>query len=414
VTQAIIFDHVTKAYRGSHTYRVLRDDVTAGVDRLIGLRRKPRGEILALDDVSFEITVGESTALIGLNGAGKTTALKIASRISYPTAGKVRVQGRVGALIEVGTGMHPELTGRENIDLYGRILGLSRADIARRFEEIVEFAEIAPALDRPVKQYSSGMQLRLGFSLASHLEPDILLVDEAIAVGDAGFQYRCLERMQEVVRSGITLIFVSHVPSLISSACRTGILLDRGRLAEAGDVDRVLASYLKLLTRVDQNHVGSSSKIILRSWDWKLDKSGARRSLGDLTISIAMDVVETVTNPRFGLAIGDGRGGSLIACSMLVDGYEAGQIKGPTELSCRMQDVPLAAGAYPVWISAMADQGITYLVEPVFLGFVFLGDGNGAGSRFSGTSSDAAVQVAYLWTLRQPPGSAAKAHAATV
>src|SRR5437867_1397412 len=214
---ALSFDSVSKYYRGARQYTALRDDVVGALRRLVGLRRPPRELVKALDGITFDVQEGESFAILGENGAGKTTILKIATRIAYPTAGTVRVRGRVGALIEVGTGMHPELTGRENVDLYGRILGLSRRDVRRRFEEIVEFADIGGALEQPVKQFSSGMQLRLGFALAAHLEPDVLLVDEAIAVGDAGFQYRCVERMRELVQEGRTLVFVSHNMSAIES-----------------------------------------------------------------------------------------------------------------------------------------------------------------------------------------------------
>src|SRR5205085_12062387 len=184
MTDAVVFEHVSKHFRGGHAYRALRDDIVGALGRVVGIKRGPQQVVRALDDVSLEIPEGQSFALLGPNGAGKTTALKLASRISYPTSGRIRVRGRVGALIEVGTGMHPELTGRENVDLYGRILGLSRRDIRRRFDEIVEFADVGGALEQPVKQFSSGMQLRLGFALAAHLEPDVLLVDEAIAGGD--------------------------------------------------------------------------------------------------------------------------------------------------------------------------------------------------------------------------------------
>ena len=219
---AISFDDVTKRYRGGREYRSLRDDLSAVVRR-----RPPRDVVTAVDHLSLEIAEGESFAIIGHNGAGKTTALKLVTRIAFPTEGRIRVRGRVGALIEVGTGMHPELTGRENVMLYGRILGLSRNDVRRRFDEIVEFAGIGPALEQPVKQFSSGMQLRLGFALAAHLEPDVLVVDEAIAVGDAAFQYRCVERMGELVRSGRTLVFVSHDMSAVEALCKRAVILER-------------------------------------------------------------------------------------------------------------------------------------------------------------------------------------------
>jgi lipopolysaccharide transport system ATP-binding protein len=169
MSSAISFEGVSKTYRGAVSYSALRDDLVTAAGRLLGLRASHRPDIHALADVSFEIPEGESVALVGLNGAGKTTALKLMTRITYPTAGVIRVRGRVGALIEVGTGMHPELTGRENVYLYGRILGLSGRDIQARFDEILDFAGIGAAIDQPVKQYSTGMQLRLGFSVAAHV-----------------------------------------------------------------------------------------------------------------------------------------------------------------------------------------------------------------------------------------------------
>src|SRR5438128_11623632 len=245
MTVAVRFDHVSKRYRRGHAPSLREDTVRAAL-RALG-RSAPVPLVDALRDASFEIEAGANLALMGANGSGKTTTLRLMSRVTWPSEGTVQVRGRVGALMEVGTGMHPELTGRENIWLYGRILGLSRADVRRRFDEIVEFADIGEALDRPVKQFSSGMQLRLGFSLAAHLEPDVLLVDEAVSVGDAGFQHRCVERMTELVRSGVTLVFVSHVPALVSTLCRTGILLDHGRVTMIGPAAEIVESYLALV-----------------------------------------------------------------------------------------------------------------------------------------------------------------------
>src|SRR3954452_10005111 len=242
---ALVFERISKHYRGGHAYRALRDDVVAALGRVVGIGRDEPQIVQALENVSFEIPEGQSFALLGANGAGKTTALKLASRITYPTTGSIRVRGRIGALIEVGTGMHPELTGRENVDLYGRILGLSRRDVRSRFDEIVEIDGIGPALEQPVKQFSSGMQLRLGFALAAHLEPDVLLVDEAISVGDAGFQYRCVERISTLVREGRTLVFVSHNMSALEALCDRAVLLKRGRVVADGPTRDVIREYLR-------------------------------------------------------------------------------------------------------------------------------------------------------------------------
>ena len=198
----------------------------------------------ALDDVSFDVQRGEVIGIVGRNGAGKSTLLKILSRITEPTAGEAILRGRFGSLLEVGTGFHPELTGRENIYLNGAILGMRKAEIDRKLDEIVAFAEIEAFIDTPVKRYSSGMYVRLAFAVAAHLEPEIMIVDEVLAVGDAEFQRRCLRRMGDAARSGCTVLFVSHNMSAIQSLCNRGIFLDGGRLAADGRIEDVVRLYL--------------------------------------------------------------------------------------------------------------------------------------------------------------------------
>jgi homopolymeric O-antigen transport system ATP-binding protein len=210
-------------------------------------------EFWALKDINFEVQEGEVLGIIGRNGAGKSTLLKILSRITEPTAGRITLRGRVASLLEVGTGFHPELTGRENIFLNGAILGMSRAEIRKKFDEIVAFAEVEKFLDTPVKRYSSGMYVRLAFAVAAHLEPEILIVDEVLAVGDAEFQKKCLGKMDEVSRrEGRTVLFVSHNMSAIAELARRAVLLDRGLIVLDGPVSDVLAAYLsKSGTRTD-------------------------------------------------------------------------------------------------------------------------------------------------------------------
>ena len=198
----------------------------------------------ALRDVSFEVPRGSALGLIGANGAGKSTLLKILSRVTEPTAGQVQLRGRVGSLLEVGTGFHPELTGRENVLLNGAILGMKRAEILAKFDAIVAFAEIEPFIDTPVKHYSSGMYLRLAFAVAAHLEPEILLVDEVLAVGDASFQKRCLGKMNDVAREGRTVIFVSHNLQAIQRLCSHAVMLEAGQVAAFGDTSTVVGQYL--------------------------------------------------------------------------------------------------------------------------------------------------------------------------
>jgi lipopolysaccharide transport system ATP-binding protein len=203
-------------------------------------------EFWALRDVSFDLKAGDSVGVIGRNGAGKSTLLKILSRITEPTSGEVRLRGRVASLLEVGTGFHPELSGRENIYLNGAILGMSRNEIRHKFDEIVEFAEVERFLDTPVKRYSSGMYVRLAFAVAAHLEPEILVVDEVLAVGDAAFQKKCLGKMGSVAAEGRTVIFVSHNMGAISELCNRGILLQAGRLIGQGPVAKILEEYVRI------------------------------------------------------------------------------------------------------------------------------------------------------------------------
>ncbi|MEM3088474.1 MAG: ABC transporter ATP-binding protein [Candidatus Bathyarchaeia archaeon] len=253
---AIRVENLSKLYRIGErkTYKNLRDtlsDVLSSPFRIIrsALKKSDNNEkskdnyIWALKNVSFEVKQGEVIGIIGRNGAGKSTLLKILSRITKPTEGRAEVYGRVGSLLEVGTGFHPELTGRENIYLNGAILGMKKKEIDKKFNEIVAFAEIEKFIDTPVKFYSSGMYIRLAFSVAAHLEPDILLVDEVLAVGDAAFQKKCLGKMGEVSKEGRTVLFVSHNMGMITSLCPRAILLEEGKIVADGPASEVVVKY---------------------------------------------------------------------------------------------------------------------------------------------------------------------------
>ena len=229
-----------------YSYKSLRD-VLAEVPRRLFRRHKAKEPrtFWALKDISFDVAEGEVVGLIGRNGAGKSTFLKVLSRVTNPTEGRILLRGRVGSLLEVGTGFHPELTGRENIFLNGAILGMRRAEIARQFDEIVAFAEVEKFIDMAVKHYSSGMYLRLAFAVAAHLEPEILLVDEVLGVGDAAFQKKCLGKMGDVARQGRTVMFVSHNMTALRSLCTRAVWLNEGRVAEDGPAGTVVDHYLQ-------------------------------------------------------------------------------------------------------------------------------------------------------------------------
>jgi lipopolysaccharide transport system ATP-binding protein len=241
---AITVEHLTKTYRivrGSASNNRITEAVLERMRH--PFRRAEYTSFPAIDDVTFDIPWGEAVGIIGRNGAGKSTLLKLLTRIAAPTAGLIDLGGRVGSLLEVGTGFHPELTGRENIYLNGSLLGMSRKEIRRRFDEIVEFSGVSKFLDTQVKRYSSGMYVRLAFSVAAHLETEILAIDEVLAVGDAEFQAKSLAKMREVAHSGRTVLYVSHQASTVTSLCTSAMFLEQGRLSYYGDVDGAMERY---------------------------------------------------------------------------------------------------------------------------------------------------------------------------
>ena len=268
MSEAIIsVEGLGKKYRIQHNaerqrYTALRDVLANKAKSLFQNRkskienRKSEEDFWALKDVSLEVKQGEVVGIIGRNGAGKSTLLKILSRITEPTTGRVHLRGRVASLLEVGTGFHPELTGRENVFLNGAILGMSRAEIRKKFDEIVAFAEVEKFLDTPVKRYSSGMYVRLAFAVAAHLEPEILIVDEVLAVGDAQFQKKCLGKMGEVAKGGRTVLFVSHQIAAVTRLCEKALWLDAGKAKDFGSAELICSEYLS----------NGSSAMAIREW----------------------------------------------------------------------------------------------------------------------------------------------------
>jgi lipopolysaccharide transport system ATP-binding protein len=287
-------------------------------ETLVDLARKPLRSILgnggapnlwALKDLSFEIGNGEVVGIIGRNGAGKSTLLKVLSRITEPTSGRIELYGRVASLLEVGTGFHPELSGRENIFLNGSILGMSRSEIEKKFDQIVAFAEVEKFLDTPVKRYSSGMYVRLAFAVAAHLDPEILVVDEVLAVGDYAFQQKCLSKMQDVSRQGRTVLFVSHNMGAINRLCQTCILLDQGTMVEQGPTSSVVQRYMAsgLAERAEYVQPSNPEKAInLTRVAVVLADKAARSDVGynePFRFSLSYEVNESVTGTSVGLAL---------------------------------------------------------------------------------------------------------------
>ena len=346
----------------------MRENVRRIGQRLSGHRLEPRGT-LALDDVSFEVKEGESYALVGPNGAGKTTALKMIARISYPTEGTIRVRGRVAALIEVGSGVHPELNAKENIWLYGQILGMSKSQIRQRFDEIVDFAELGHVMSRPVKMYSSGMQLRLGFAIASHLDPDVFLVDEALAVGDAAFQAKCVERMTNLVQEGRTLFYVSHNLPTVESVCQRALLIIGGRAVAEGPTREVIARYLEW---VEEQRMGQLEEKATKGF-LRVKSATCHGSNGEerhkyqpgepLEVRIRFSCDEPLERPLVGLDITDGRPGNLITCSMRIDGDAPARVGTEWECICSIDHLPLRPRLYQVYASVHASGGFGRLLK---------------------------------------------------
>ena len=343
--------------RGQDT---MREQLTARARSLLrgGLGRSETAIHLALRDVSFDVARGEVVGIIGRNGAGKSTLLKILARVTTPSAGHVQIRGRLGALLEVGTGFHPELTGRENVYLNGAILGMRRTEVARKFDEIIDFAEIHKFVDTPVKRYSSGMYVRLAFAVAAHLEPDILIVDEALAVGDFAFQRKCLGKLQAQAGSGRTVLFVSHNIGAIRMLCSRCLLLEDGRVALDGPVDAVIEKYVEQLGRqsaakqVGPRHPDVGSGFLLHP----------RNPVSDLTIFCGEAIVFNFDieadhppgDARVGvsLRVTTPTGEYLVTMDSVVQ--RAGWLHGEEKrwnVRCDLGRLPLNEGAYFVWVT---------------------------------------------------------------
>ena len=324
----------------------------------------------ALKNVSFEVRKGEAFGIIGPNGAGKTTILKLLANITRPTSGKVTVDGRVASLIELGAGFHPELTGRENIYLNGVIMGLSRLEIKRKFDAIVEFSGLERFIDTPVKRYSSGMYARLGFSVAAHLEPSVLLVDEVLSVGDAAFQQKSLQRMGRLVDSGVTLIFVSHNLFAVQTICSRVMWLSEGQVQFLGEPAKAIGAYMDSLDErlmiegQDQGlsletHEEPGLRITAVKLRNGLDKETKNFQMGDdIQVEICYKASRRIEKPFFTLGINHGRTGCLVYASMFVDGPGPIAIEGEGCVVCHFQQPSLMPAVYQIWVQV--DEEGTY------------------------------------------------------
>jgi lipopolysaccharide transport system ATP-binding protein len=348
-------------------YRTLRESLaaaaTAPLRRWRGRAAGRTEEFWALREVDFEVQPGEVVGIIGRNGAGKSTLLKILSRITKPTTGWVQLHGRVGSLLEVGTGFHPELTGRENIALNGSILGMSRREIARKFDEIVAFAEIDQFLDTPVKRYSSGMYIRLAFAVAAHLEPEILVVDEVLAVGDAAFQQKCVGKMKTISQQGRTVLFVSHNMAAVLNLCRRALLLEGGRVQAEGPVATVVKRYVQTLAApagggidLREHPARAPGCVPLLAGVRLLNSQGETTdqfSCGeDLTIALDFQPVQRLEQPRFGIGFDDALGQRIFSVATYLSAGGLPPLREAATIACTIRDLPLAPGRYTLSLSA--------------------------------------------------------------
>lgn len=348
-------------------YKTLRDQIASVFSSGREKNRQSKDTIWALKDVSFEIKKGEVVGVIGRNGAGKSTLLKILSRITEPTEGSAEIYGRVGSLLEVGTGFHNELTGRENIFLNGAILGMKRAEIQRRFDEIVAFAEVEKFIDTPVKHYSSGMYLRLAFAVAAHLETEILLVDEVLAVGDANFQKKCLGKMEDVTQKGRTILFVSHNMSSIQKLCPRVVVLNGGEIQYFGPAETGIKQYLDFVSTHCSGDIDLASHPARRPGCTPLlrrvrflDKEGLVRSCfqsGEMIqIEFAVDPVIPLSNPQFAIGIDDWMGTRIFSVGTYWSEAELPPLHEKAKVVCLIQELPLPPGKYTLSLSAGTPQ----------------------------------------------------------
>jgi len=368
-------ENLSKQYRigareaGYRTFReTLVDSAKAPFQRIARLfnlqssivNHQSEETIWALRNVSFEVKRGEVVGIIGRNGAGKSTLLKILSKITEPTEGRVELRGRIGSLLEVGTGFHPELTGHENVYLYGAILGMNRWEITRKFDEIIAFAEMEKFIDTPVKRYSSGMYMRLAFAVAAHLEPEILLVDEVLAVGDAAFQKKCLGKMGEVSKEGRTVLFVSHNMGAISTLCETGIFLNEGRVSKVGKASEIISLYLSSLFEVSKYSIqdrkdrdGTGKARITSIYFAGIDGEPLQELVSgyECTLVLGYKSIDPLRMPTFKFTVYNSIGQPLLH-------FDSSLVETPFKLlsrsgyvGCRFRRLPLSRGTYRLNVS---------------------------------------------------------------
>ena len=403
-------ENLSKRYTitvGRQRHDTLRDQIADGVKQLLGRNGHGRGSketFWALKDVSFEVKPGEVIGLVGQNGAGKSTLLKILSRITTPTHGMVDIHGRVGSLLEVGTGFHQELSGRENIYLNGAILGMKKCEIDRKFDEIVAFSEVEKFIDTPVKRYSSGMYMRLAFAVAAHLEPEILVIDEVLAVGDINFQKKCLGKMGDVAKQGRTVLFVSHNMAAIQSLCSRGIMLDAGRITCAGTVQDVVKKYFQtgetlesvpLKQRVDRSGDGSARIISIRIEN--INGGKIIHSSSRLKITLRYESTKPLQHPRFLISVKDATSTGIFLLNSEGDDRLADVLPAHGRVVCVTDPIHLTPGRCSVDVGLI--KGIGVVADDVRSAMFLDVEADDVFGAHAPSRSDALCLIKQQWTL---------------
>jgi lipopolysaccharide transport system ATP-binding protein len=358
-----VFDGVWKKFRRGERHDSLRDLVPAMISRFTGRRRdQPLAdeEFWAVRDISFEVGPGEALGIIGPNGAGKSTVLKLLTKILRPTKGHLSVEGRAGALIEVAAGFHPDLTGRENVFLQGAIMGMSRAEIGRKFDAIVDFAGVEDFIDTPVKRYSSGMNARLGFAIAAHLDPDVLLIDEVLSVGDVGFQAKCVERMRVLLDRGIPLVFVSHNLTAIVDLCSRAILIDKGQVKFDGRPVETVAEFRRYRPEAPKAVDANEPIHITHTRLLQADGNAAPLFVTGrpMTIEIGYQTQRPVDRPLFAVDVHNADGIQCAGINTRMDNRDLGTIEGSGRVELVIPKLHLLPGSYTVSVGILDSRNL--------------------------------------------------------
>ena len=403
---AIKIENLSKKYViGAKDDRFLYERIANGLKSLFSRNGKHQEtEFWALRDINLEIKQGDVVGIIGKNGAGKSTLLKIISRITQPTTGRVTIKGKVASILEVGTGMNRELTGRENIFINGAILGMKQAEIRRKFDEIVAFSGVEKFIDTPIKHYSSGMYVRLAFAIAAHLEPDILIIDEVLAVGDAEFQKKCLGKMEDIsTNEGRTVLFVSHNMGAVRGLCKKAVLIANGRIESIGNVEEVIYKYLSSSAgRFIIGQEGKDEKVIIEEVSLLNSKGETTQDFKtgeSLTVKIKYLAKEVIKRPFFWIGVVS-QYGSLFGANMLIDGNTPEKIEGEGIIKCTFKELPLLPQTYSVWVGARASDGRTFLTKSKEVAFFHINNRViGGGSEYADiiANDSAPILLPYEW-----------------